>query len=476
MTRALTLMLVLLMPAVHAAAQESPSGGPPPESVQAQAQPTPTPTPPKPQARPTQPATETPPMRFEWVREGPAEACGDKCREWIAAIGRITAETPRDFEIFVRGRDLRGATLVLDSSGGALSGLALGRAIRRLDITTTVGKTLLLPATEDGEKRATLSPKASCASMCAFVLLGGTRRHVPAEARVLVHQIWPSGKRDDSTAANYSALDLVRVQRELGNMARYTLDMGADIELFEIAMRIPPWEALKPLSVSDLLRLGIHNSENPFTPTPAGRPAASAGSAVLAAASPSALVTANSPAGPAAAEPARVEPAAATPLPIVATPNERPVSSTQQWSFTERSGTREIVRRNPLTIEGDEIGLFELRLSCGSSPDSYSISYAERRKPRESEAAGDRVNAVVVVLGRERMTLTVVASARNLAGEVTSVARGRVSAGVLNEFVEGKVKSAAIATRTGGNTRTLIRVGNTGLAQAFPQIAADCPK
>ena len=100
-------------------------------------------------------------MRFEWVREGPAEACRDRCREWISATGRIAVETPRDFEAFARTRDLRGATIVLDSNGGvALAGIALGRAFRRLGLTTTVGKTTLVLQPGDGQPLATLSPRA----------------------------------------------------------------------------------------------------------------------------------------------------------------------------------------------------------------------------------------------------------------------------------------------------------------------------
>jgi hypothetical protein len=40
---------------------------------------------------------------------------------------------------------------VLDSEGGSvLTALALGRAIRRFDMTTTVGKTIVLPS-HDGK-------------------------------------------------------------------------------------------------------------------------------------------------------------------------------------------------------------------------------------------------------------------------------------------------------------------------------------
>src|SRR5262249_58351225 len=81
------------------------------------------------------------PMRFEWRREGPADVCGQNCRVWISAIGYITAETPREFEAFAKDPNVRSAVLVLDSDGGSVLGtLALGRAIRGLDMITTIGK------------------------------------------------------------------------------------------------------------------------------------------------------------------------------------------------------------------------------------------------------------------------------------------------------------------------------------------------
>src|SRR5215813_9550889 len=74
------------------------------------------------------------PMRFNWV------ACGPNCRGWISAIGIVTADSPQDFENFARGRDLIGATVVLDSSGGSVNdSIALGRRFRGLGMSTTVG-------------------------------------------------------------------------------------------------------------------------------------------------------------------------------------------------------------------------------------------------------------------------------------------------------------------------------------------------
>src|SRR5260370_2448342 len=112
------------------------------------------------------------PMRFEWRREGPAPACGANCRAWISAVGYITADTPRDFEAFAKDPNARGAVLVLDSDGGSVLGtLALGRAIRNLDMVTTIGKTTPLPPAANGHRPPTLSPDAHRESMCPFLLL-----------------------------------------------------------------------------------------------------------------------------------------------------------------------------------------------------------------------------------------------------------------------------------------------------------------
>ena len=197
-------------------------------------------------------------MRFEWRMEGPAEDCGQFCRRWISAAGIVTESTARDFESFAKENDVRGATLVLDSEGGSvLAALALGRTIRRFDMTTTVGRTALLPSGEGGTPRATLSPKAQCESMCAFILLGGARRYVPPEARVLVHQIWLGSKSKRALESSYSAEELRLVERDIGSLARYTVEMGAGIELLETALRIPPWEPMYSLSREELRRMQI---------------------------------------------------------------------------------------------------------------------------------------------------------------------------------------------------------------------------
>src|SRR5450631_916786 len=193
------------------------------------------------------------PMRFDLRLQGPADACGVKCQTLISASGAITTDSARDFQLFAHGRDLSNATMVLDSDGGSVLGaIALGREIRRLALSTMVGRTVDIPSQPQAPVRAVMLPRADCESMCAFVLLGGVHRFVPPEARVMVHQIWLGDRREDPTAANYSAEDLVLVQRDIGRLAQYTAEMGASIDLLDLALRIPPWEPMHTMTRDEM--------------------------------------------------------------------------------------------------------------------------------------------------------------------------------------------------------------------------------
>ena len=159
------------------------------------------------------------PMHFELRTQGRPRLAARTASSLSRASGAITADTPRNFLVFAQDRDLTGATVVIDSDGGSVLGaIALGREIRNLKLATTVGHIVDLPTEGQDEPRATLSPNGDCESMCAFVLLGGVQRSVPADARVMVHQIWLGDRREDPTAASYSAEDLVLVQRDIGRL------------------------------------------------------------------------------------------------------------------------------------------------------------------------------------------------------------------------------------------------------------------
>jgi hypothetical protein len=185
------------------------------------------------------------PMRFTWV------ACQPDCRGWIGAVGIVTADTPKDFDEFARGRQLAGASVVLDSSGGSVNdAIALGRRWRKLGLLTTVGTTV--ETTTPSGSRIRIAPEAYCESMCVFLLLAGNARYVPEGARVRVHQIWMGDRADDARAASYTAQDLMIVERDIGRLAKYTFDMGGTGDLLSLSLSVPPWEDLHELSQSEL--------------------------------------------------------------------------------------------------------------------------------------------------------------------------------------------------------------------------------
>jgi len=375
------------------------------------------------------------PMQFELHREGPASACGENCRTWISAIGAITRDTPGDFATFARDHDVQGATLVLDSSGGSVLGtLALGRSIRHFGMTTTVGKTRKLAAGGPDDGRATLSPRADCESMCTFLLLAGKQRFVPPEARVLVHEIWLGDRREDATAASYSAEDIVIVQRDIGRLARYTVEMGGAIDLLETALRIPPWEPMRRLSPTELRRMGLD--------TVAGLP--DSGSQAIAV----------SMAGPR--------------MP-------REPATGRGWTVNEKSGQPMLSRRHPLTIEGDEIGNFDVVFACGGSADSYEVTYNERRRSADARPVAEELKQVAISVGRRSVPLKVVTSeVRAKPVELASVARGVVPAALVETLARDGNRSLTVTTSTANGVEAVIRIGNIGVAQNLPRLAASC--
>jgi hypothetical protein len=385
------------------------------------------------------------PMHFDLRLEGPAKACGKTCRLYVSASGAITADTPQDFIKFAQGRDLTGALVVLDSDGGSVHGaMALGREIRRLGLDTTVGRTLDLGDTGQGTPRAKLSPQADCESMCAFVLLAGVHRIVPPEARVMVHQIWLGDRRDDPMAANYSAEDLVLVQRDIGKLAQYTIEMGASIEVLDIALRIPPWEPMHVLTRDEISRARVATGDT------------------------------LAPATGAVASTTPQTPQADTP-PLTNGVRAKTISE-RRWAMVDHAGTAMLARRHPLTFQGYEIGTFDLMVSCGAGGDSYDVSYVERRHSGEHGTAPTPLSAVTMNVGYGSAALKVVTSKPGDGpDELVSYAAGTIPAGLIEAFARAGNHSMMIET-TSRSTVTGIRIGNTGVQQSLPRLAAVCAK
>jgi hypothetical protein len=370
-------------------------------------------------------------MQFVRQQDGPAGACGAKCRVFIFASGMITADTPRRFEAFARENDIAGGTVVLDSDGGSVRGaLAFGRAIRQLGLSTTVGRKLMGPG-----GGFALAP-ASCESMCAFVLLGGVRREVPAKARVMVHQIWLGDRREDAVAASYSAEDLVLVQRDIGNIVRYTADMGGGAELIEIALRIPPWEPMRLLTRDELQRSGLDSG--------AERGESSA---------------------------------AATVMPVSTLGAENGgLTNDRGWALLDRDGgSTSLVRHHPLTYEGERIGSFDLALECGDVPGSYTLTYVEHRTQAASATLPPTVQQVRLWIDDNDLAFRIASSdAAGSPRQIETVATTTIAAQQLRAFASANSRSLSVQTRSVGQPATMIRIGNSGFAKSFAQFEAVC--
>ena len=63
-----------------------------------------------------------------------------------------------------------------------------------------------------------------------------------------------------------------------------------------------------------------------------------------------------------------------------------------------------LTRRHPLTIEGQDIGSFEVSISCSDTPDMYQVAYREKRLI-DAGTPADRVNGVRMMIRREPVRL-----------------------------------------------------------------------
>lgn len=387
---------------------------------------------------PTLASNRSLPMQF-LLRQDAAQDCTDNCRLFVSAAGAITADTPNEFRKFAKGKNLENVTVVLDSDGGSVLGaIALGRNIRTLKMNTTVGQLTDTTATRSGLMRAKFSPHADCESMCAFVLLAGVQRGVAPEARVMVHQIWLGDRRDDPTAGTYSAEDLVLVQRDIGRLAKYTVDMGGTGDLLEVALRIPPWEPMHALTRTELQSMGFESTET----APVETPVASLSSVKY----------------------------------VPATSGGRADGGLDEhgWSIVDRGGASMLGRRHPLTIEGDEIGSFDLVLACAAN-DGYLVTYSEERRAEIGDTASPLTN-VTIRIGGQTTPLKIVSSAiKDKSGLLVSVAAGVVPANVIRTFTSPGSRSMMIGT-SNARTHSTIRLGNSGAQRNLPLLASHCQK
>ncbi len=391
---------------------------------------------PEPPAAATDSTTQ--PMHFGLMTEGPSDACGARCRPLIAASGMITSDTARQFQAFIRDsavQGVAGAVVVLQSDGGSVLGaLDLGRAIRRFGFATTVGRVLERRG-KAGAKYAELVARADCQSMCTFVLLGGAQREVPPDARVLVHQIWLGDRRDDAVAANYSAEDLVVVQRDIGSIMQYTVEMGGDVELVALSLKVPPWEPMRALSRDEMRRTRL----------------------VLA--------------GDVGEAPALIKTAAGP----ATVPEDGTLINGRGWVPLTRAGQPALGRTHPLTFEGERLGSFDLTIACGTAPETFALTYHEVRSGSAERGLPRAITRIALMIEDHVQPLRIGSSEKKMRrGDMESVASAMLPAALVRTLAGDGPASMTLETESTGNPRTVIRVGNAGFGRNFQDLEKSC--
>jgi hypothetical protein len=135
-----------------------------------------------------------------------------------------------------------------------------------------------------------------------------------------------------------------------------------------------------------------------------------------------------------------------------------------------------LARRHPLTVEGEEIGSFDLVVACVPGGDGYDVSYIERRHAAEQKPLPDVLGTISLRVGSNSATLKVVSSERRKSpAELVTYAAGRVPVGLIGAFAAAGSRSMLVKTET-PNLVTGIRIGNTGASQNLPRLAGGCSK
>jgi hypothetical protein len=253
---------------------------------------------------------------------------------------------------------------------------------------------------------------------------------------VLVHQIWLGDRREDAVAANYTAEDLVVVQRDIGSIMQYTVEMGADIELVALSLKVPPWEPMRALSRDEMRRTHLV-------------------SAAETAEVPSAIKT------------------VAGPAPVVA--DEGDVIAGRGWVSLTRGGQPALGRTHPLTLEGERLGSFDLIIACGAAPDTFSLTYREIRSGSAERGLPRAVTRIAVMIADHVQPLKIGASGKKARrGEIESVASVVLPADLVRSLADETPASMTLETESTGNPRTVIRVGNAGFGHNFRDLDKSC--
>jgi hypothetical protein len=141
----------------------------------------------------------------------------------IFASGEITEGTAVAFWQFVSEMGINDARVTFNSPGGSLyEGLLLGRAIRQLGFSTSIGP-----------REPNNNSPGQCASACAYAYAGGTARFFPnySASRLGLHQFYSP---DENSISSETA------QQISGQLVSYLIEMGINAEAFSLATEAGP--------------------------------------------------------------------------------------------------------------------------------------------------------------------------------------------------------------------------------------------
>jgi len=179
-----------------------------------------------------------PPMRIVVVRDADPE-CEPDCAEWIAAQGRVTADTPAALRRAIKELGGRKSTIVLKSGGGDLkAAMAMGAMIRAAKLNTAIGISDIVPPEAAKRPRAIFhSIGAYCYSACPFIFSAGAQRYLDDYALAGVHQMTIRRKSQSFMVMKRQTIfGPVEVSRKL--MAEYELPPVAEDKLTDPENRV----------------------------------------------------------------------------------------------------------------------------------------------------------------------------------------------------------------------------------------------
>jgi hypothetical protein len=207
--------------------------------------------------------------------------------------------------------------------------------------------------------------------------------------------------------------------------------MGGGVDLLEIALKIPPWEPMRMLSRDELRTMKV-------------------------------MTAGDAP---------EINSGAATNSAALANGAKVPVNG-HGWAMMAVDGRPALGRTHPLTVEGDDVGSFELNFTCGEPGRDYIVTYVDRRR-NDTARVPAPLNEVEISLAGKPTQLKVVASRAHDKSELHSIASGRIPMEMLKSFGDVGARSMMVETAS-DDAVTAIRVGNAGVSRMLPALAASC--